>query len=89
MILRVPSLTFSAAFCQDMIIRRKFDPYAARALKANTDGLGEEVLASGEPSFTRVDNYFPASPDGTGSGQEQPGTNQALLIAIDLRGSQY
>jgi hypothetical protein len=39
---------------------RQFGPDAERALKSNTDVLGEEVLASGEPSFSRVDHYFPA-----------------------------
>jgi hypothetical protein len=56
----VSLLSLSAAFCQDKMMPGEFDPDAARALQSNTDVLGEEVLASGEPSFSRVENYFPA-----------------------------
>jgi len=60
MILLFSLLSFSAAWCQDKMMPGDFSPDAERALRANTDVLGEEVLASGEPSFSRVDNYFPA-----------------------------
>lgn len=53
-------LGLSTVFCQDKIMPAQFGPDAERALKSNTDVLGEEVLASGEPSFSRVDHYFPA-----------------------------
>lgn len=53
-------VTLSAAFSQDKMMPGEFGPDAARALKSNTDVLGEEVLAAGEPSFSRVENYFPA-----------------------------
>jgi hypothetical protein len=46
--------------CQDKVMPGQFGPDAARALKANTDVLGQEVLAAGEPSFSRVADYFPA-----------------------------
>jgi hypothetical protein len=64
---RLPVIAFlacffgvSAAFCQDKMMPGEFGPDAGRAMKANTDVLGEEVLASGEPSFSRIENYFPA-----------------------------
>ncbi len=50
----------SAAFCQDKMMPGEFGPKVERALRSNTDVLGAEVLASGEPSFSRVDHYFPA-----------------------------
>ena len=50
----------SSAFCQLKMMPWEFDPRAERALKANTDLLGEKVLASGEPSFEGVAQYFPA-----------------------------
>ena len=50
----------SVAFCQLKMMPWEFNPAAERALKANTDILGEEVLASGEPSFEGVAQYFPA-----------------------------
>jgi len=56
----VSLLSLSAAFCQEKMMPGEFDRDAARALKANTDVLGDEVLASGEPSFSRVASYFPA-----------------------------
>ena len=53
-------LISSVAYCQLRMMPWEFDPGAERALKANTDLLGEEVLASGEPSFDGVAQYFPA-----------------------------
>jgi hypothetical protein len=60
MILLVSLVSFSAAWCQDKMMPGEFGPDAERALRSNTDVLGEEVLASGEPSFNRVAGYFPA-----------------------------
>lgn len=37
-----------------------FGPDAERALNSNTDVLGKEILAQGEPSFEQVARYFPA-----------------------------
>lgn len=49
----------SIVFCQTNMMPWKFGPNAERALEANTDVLGQEVLAQGEPSFARVARYFP------------------------------
>ncbi len=53
-------LVSAVAFCQLKMMPWEFDAGAERALKANTDLLGEEALASGEPSFDCVAQYFPA-----------------------------
>ncbi|MGH9470563.1 MAG: hypothetical protein ACRD1N_09495, partial [Terriglobia bacterium] len=47
-------------FAQTNMMPWKFGPDAERALASNTDVLGQEVLAQGEPSVDRVARYFPA-----------------------------
>ena len=59
-VLAISLFSVSVAFCQTKMIPWEFDPNAARALRSGTDVLGQEVLASGEPSFDRVSRYFPA-----------------------------
>jgi hypothetical protein len=59
-ILLVSLLSFSVALCQEKMMPGEFGPDVERALKSNTDVFGEEVLATGEPSFNRVAGYFPA-----------------------------